>query len=278
MRQPAHALSWYTAAIKTEIALEHISPRRLVAAVKLDLLECRKGAVDALREAGWFYRFVRAHAPDGQACERSLLGHDQGRVSRLGEDRDVHRETELAETRAARGEDGQAGGRGAGLRREIGGQVKGVDGARPQGELLDFGPPVGDGRQVRVAEVRRDGRVEREAAQVGETGERGEGREGDVELGRRGVVERLTEAGQGLEGKVGQGRMGLLREDGERGRPGIDGAEFQVGFEVHRVQSAALWGEVGEKNLSCGRGCADSEGSKGGEEGGIGAGRSETLG
>ena len=77
---------------------------------------------------------------------------------------DVRGETELAQTRATGGKDGQAGGRGARLRREVRGQVKGVDGARPQGEFLDFGPPVGDGRQVRVAQVWRDGRVEREAA------------------------------------------------------------------------------------------------------------------
>ena len=117
---------------------------------------------------------------------------------------------------------------------------------------------------------------------MGETGERGEGREGDVELwGQVGLVERLAEDRLGLEGEVGQGRMGLFRQDGERGRPGIDGAELQVGFQVHGAQSAvasaavavvvvAARRKVREKNLSGRRGRADPEGAKGGEEGGRG--------
>jgi hypothetical protein len=75
---------------------------------------------------------------------------------------------------------------------------------------------------------------------VGETGERGQGREGDVELrGQVGVVERLAEARLAFEGEVGQGQVGPFCEDGERGRPGINGAELEVGFQVHGAQSAA---------------------------------------
>jgi hypothetical protein len=164
VRQPAHALNWYTAAIKAEVPLKHVNPRCFVARVELDPLKSRKGAVDALREAGRVYRLTRAHAPDRQTCKRSLRGHDEGWVCRLRKGHDVRGERELAETRAARGEDGQASGRCARPRREVRGEVKGADGARPQGEFLDFGPPVGDGRQVRVAQVWRDGHVEREAA------------------------------------------------------------------------------------------------------------------
>ena len=106
-----------------------------------------------------------------------------------------------------------------------------------------------------------------------------------MELGGQvGLVERLAEDRLGLEGEVGQRRMGLFRQDGERGRPGIDGAELQVGFQVHGAQSAvasaavavvvvvAARRKVREKNLSGRRGRADPEGAKGREEGGRGIG------
>ena len=104
-----------------------------------------------------------------------------------------------------------------------------------------------------------------------------------MELGGQvGLVERLAEDRLGLEGEVGQRRMGLFRQDGERGRPGIDGAELQVGFQVHGAQSAAAAvivvvavaarRKVREKNLSGRRGRADPEGAKGREEGGRGIG------
>ena len=223
-------------ATKAIVALEHICPRRFLATVKLDLFEFREGTVNAFREAGGVYRLSRAHAPDRQTRERCLRGDGQGRMYGRGEDCDVRRETEQGQTRATRGEDGQAGRGGrARWHCEVGRQVESIDGARPQGELLDFGPPARDGREVLIAQVWRDGRVEREAAQAGETGEWGKRREGDVKLGREGVVERLAEASQGFEGKVGQGGVGLFGEDGERGRPGIDGARFRVRLQVDGV-------------------------------------------
>ena len=101
-----------------------------------------------------------------------------------------------------------------------------------------------------------------------------------MELGGQvGLVERLAEDRLGLEGEVGQRRMGLFRQDGERGGPGIDGAELQVGFQVYGAQSAAAAvvvvaarRKVREKNLSGRRGRADPEGAKGREEGGRGIG------
>ena len=231
------------------VALKHIRPRRFLTTVELDLLDFRESTINAFREAGGVYRLACAHTPDCQARERGLRGDDQWRMRGWGEDSDVHRQTKQAQTRAARGEDGQGGGGGrARRRRKVGRQVESVDGTRPQGELLDFGPPACDCREVCIAQIWWDGRVEREAAQVSETREWGKRGEGDVKLRREGVLERLTETSQGLEGKVGQGRMGLLGEDSQRGRPGVDRAGFRVRLQVDGVQPA-LW-KVREKDFS----------------------------
>ena len=66
---------------------------------------------------------------------------------------------------------------------------------------------------------------------MGEAGERGEGRQGEVEFGGEGVVIKcFAETSQGFESQVGQGGVSPFGEDSERGRPGVDGARLQVGF------------------------------------------------
>ena len=103
--------------------------------------------------------------------------------------------------------------------------------------------------------------------------------EGEMELGREGGVvvleEDFAEAGQDFEGKVCQGGMRPFGEDSEDGRPGIDGARLEVGFQVQSAQFARR--KVREERLCGGRRRADSEGSKGREESGIRTGGNQSL-
>ena len=93
-----HLLDGDCAAAEAIIAFEDVRPRRLgVAAIKLDLLERRKRAVEALCEPGGVYRLpARAHAPDREARKGGLGGHDEGWVCGEWQDCEVDGETELA--------------------------------------------------------------------------------------------------------------------------------------------------------------------------------------
>jgi hypothetical protein len=106
------------------------------------------------------------------------------RVGRRWENRVVHREAEPAQTRALCGEGREAYGRRAGLHRKVRREVEDLNGTGPEGQFLDFGPPAREGREVAIAQVGRDRRVEYEAAQVDEAREWGERGEREVELGR----------------------------------------------------------------------------------------------
>src|SRR5258708_14394048 len=132
------------------IALEHICPRCcFITTIKFDLFEFREGTINAFRETGRVDRFARAHAPDSQAREHCLRGNDQGWVCGRGKDCDVRRESEHAQMRTTRSENGQTGGgNGARLHCEECWQVERLDGARPQVELLDLGPPARDGCEI----------------------------------------------------------------------------------------------------------------------------------
>ena len=197
-------LNWQRASGKNGVILEDVRPRRVVAAVKLDFLESRECAVYAFRDAGGIDPLANAHAPDRQMGEHRVGGHDQGRVGRRWQSPDVHREAEPAQTRALCGERREASGRRAGLHGKVRREVEHLDGTGPEGQFLDFEPPARDGREVAIAQVGRDRRVEYEAAQVDETREWGERSEREMELGREGgcVVKGLAEAGQDFEGKI----------------------------------------------------------------------------
>ncbi len=180
---------------KGGITFEDVRPRCLVAAVKLDLLESRECAVYAFCDASRVNRLAHPHASNRQTGKCQMGGYDLRRVCGWGQHRDVHREAELAQTRALCREDREAGGGRAGLCREIRGEVEHFHRAGPKRQFLDLRPPARDGREVGVAQVGRDGCVEYEAAQVGEEGKWGERGEREVQLWGEGVVERLAEAG-----------------------------------------------------------------------------------
>jgi|SRR6266403_4937698 len=107
--------NWYRVATKAMIALEHICPRRFfITTLELKLLEFWECTVNAFREAGGVNRLARTHAPDRQAHEHCLRRNGHGRMGERGEDCDVRRETEPAQTRATRGKNCQTG-RGSGV-------------------------------------------------------------------------------------------------------------------------------------------------------------------